>query len=85
MPLLYPEDAVGDGLPTWTSPRRWGGIELLKYDMLFMPASSAPGDMEIGRWPGEGVVVKGDSWFDACSLPERDLLLAAAAAAALAP
>jgi hypothetical protein len=80
MPLLYPEDAVGEGLGTWTSPRRWGGIELLRYCMLLMPASSALGDIEMGRCPGDGVV-SGDSWFDACSLPDRDLLLAAAAAA----
>lgn len=84
-PLLKPEDVVDVGLPTWTSPRRCGGIELLlRYCMLFIPASSALGDMDMVRWAGDGVV-RGEPGFDACSLSDRDLVLAAAAAAALAP
>jgi hypothetical protein len=86
MPLLYTEDVVDDGLPTWTSPRRCGGrVLLLKYCMLFMLANSVLGDIERVRCAGDGVE-RGDSWFDACSLSDRDFVLAAAAAAAaLAP
>jgi len=56
IPVLYPDDVVDDGLPTWASPRKCGGRELLAmYPMLFIPASSSPGDMDIVRCAGDGV------------------------------
>jgi hypothetical protein len=56
---------------------------LLRYCMLFMLASSAPGDMDMVRWAGDGFE-RGDAGFDACSLSDCDLVLATAAAAAAA-
>jgi len=73
---------VDAGLPTWTSPRRCAGrVWLVRYPMLFIPASSLLGDMDMVRCAGDGVE-SGEPWFDACSLSDRGLVLAAAAALA---
>jgi hypothetical protein len=64
MPGLYAEDVVDVGLPACTSPRRCTGRELLlMYCRLLMPAISAAGDMDMVRWPGDGVDM-GDPWLD---------------------
>lgn len=50
--------------------------------MLLIPLRSALGDIDMVRCAGEGVE-RGDPWLEACSLSDR--VLALAAAAALAP